>query len=192
MITIRHARKALQAGVDGLILVCAGAGGHGGLLNPFAMVSEVRTFYDGPLVLSGALTKGNHIRAAEVLGADFAYMGTRLIATQEANASLEYKQMILDTAAADLVYTRAFTGVHGNYLRPSIERAGLDPDNIAGAKDRPDLELEDKGDVKAWRDIWGAGQGVGSIQDVPTVAVLVDRLKKEYQSAVGLLPGFGF
>ena len=181
--TIRHARKATAVGVDGLILVCAGAGGHGGLLNPFAFVGEVRQFYDGPIILSGALSRGNHIRAAQIMGADFAYMGTRFIAAQEAAASDAYKQMVLDASAADLVYTPAFTGVHGNYLRASIERAGLDPDNIAGGKDKPDLKVENRTEAKAWKDIWGAGQGVGSIHDVPSVAELVTRLKAEYEAA---------
>jgi nitronate monooxygenase len=182
VINIRHAKKAIAAGVDGLILVCAGAGGHAGLLSPFALVSEVREFYDGPVALAGALTRGNHIRAAQVMGADYAYMGTRFIATQEAHASDAYKQMILDSNAADLVYTPAFTGVHGNYLRASIERAGLDPDNIVGGKDKPDLKLENRTDAKAWKDIWGAGQGVGSIHDVPRVEALVARLKREYDA----------
>ncbi len=184
VISVRHARKAIEAGVDGLILVCAGAGGHGGLISPFALVSEVREFYDGPILLSGALTAGRHIKAALVMGADLAYMGTRFIATQEANATDSYKQMILESSAADLVYTPAFTGVHGNYLRGSILNAGLDPENIVGGKDKPDMTLgAEKAEAKAWKDIWGAGQGVGSIHDLPTVAELVERLTAEYTAA---------
>ncbi len=180
VISIRHARKALSANVDGLILVCAGAGGHGGLLNPFAFVGEVRDFFAGPIVLSGALTSGRHIRAAQWLGADLAYMGTRFIATEEANASIEYKQMLLDSAAADLVYTDAFTGVHGNYLRPSLVRSGLDPDRIPNGKQQPDLSLSELNGAKAWKDIWGAGQGVGSIKSLPSVSRLVAQLSDEY------------
>ncbi len=191
VISVRHARKAIAAGVDGLILVCAGAGGHAGLLSPFALVSEVREFYDGPLVLSGAMSHGNHIRAAQVMGADMAYMGTRFIATQEAAAPDAYKQMILESSAADLVYTPAFTGVSGNYLRPSIVAAGLDPDNIVGGKDKPNLELESRTGAKAWKDIWGAGQGVGSIHDVPNVEELVARLKREYDAQHSLSSGRG-
>ena len=186
VISIRHAQKALAAGVDGLILVTAGAGGHAGLLNPFALVSEMRTFYSGPIVLSGSLTRGNHIRAAEVMGADFGYMGTRLIATQEAHAEPGYKQMIVDSTAADIVYSPAFTGIHGNYLKGSIVASGLDPDNIVGGKSNPDTTFDTKApkaESKAWRDIWGAGQGVGSIHDIPTVAELVGRLKQEYAAA---------
>jgi nitronate monooxygenase len=177
---IRHAKKALAAGVDGLILVAAGAGGHAGTLSPFALVSEVRQFYAGPVVLSGAISRGNHIRAAELMGADFAYMGTRLIATAEAHAAPGYKQMLVDATAEDILYTPAFTGVPGNYLKPSIAAAGLDPDNIAGAKDKADLALDKYHEAKTWKDIWGAGQGVGAITDVPTVADLVARLKREY------------
>ena len=185
VISIRHARKALEAGVDGLILVTSGAGGHAGLINPFALVSELREMYDGPIVLSGSLTRGNHIRAAEVMGADFGYMGTRLIATREAHAQDAYKQMIVDSNAADIVYTPAFTGIHGNYLKGSLTANGIDPDNIVGGKTSPDMNVGADGAKKstAWRDIWGAGQGVGSIHDVPTVAELVGRLKQEYDAA---------
>ncbi len=186
VISIRHAQKAIAAGVDGLILVTAGAGGHAGLINPFALVAEMRELYDGPIILSGSITRGNHIRAAEVMGADFAYMGTRLIATQEAHAEPGYKQMIVDSTAADIVYSPAFTGIHGNYLKGSIVASGLDPDNIVGGKQNPDTTFDTKGakaDSKAWRDIWGAGQGVGSIHDIPTVAELVQRLRQEYDHA---------
>ena len=186
VISIRHAQKAIAAGVDGLILVCAGAGGHAGLLNPFALLAEVRAFYSGPLILSGSLSTGAHILAAQVMGADFAYMGTRFIATEEANAAESYKQMIVESNAADIVYTPAFTGVHGNYLRPSIAAAGMDPDNITGGKTAPDMQLDSYAETakaKAWKDIWGAGQGVGAITDAPSVAALVARLKNEYQTA---------
>ena len=177
--TVRHARKALEAGVDGLILVAAGAGGHAGLLNPFAFVAEVRAFYDGPLVLSGAISQGRHIRAAQVLGADFAYMGTRFIATEEAEAPPAYKQMLVESAAADLVYTSAFSGVPGNFLRSSITAAGIDPESCGTEKLGPDLASVAK--ANAWRDIWSAGQGVGVITDAPSVATLVDRLVAEYE-----------
>ncbi|HEX6959606.1 MAG TPA: nitronate monooxygenase family protein [Ferrovibrio sp.] len=184
VINIRHARKALEAGVDGLILVCAGAGGHAGTLSPFALVSEVRRFFSGPLVLSGAIANGRSILAAQAMGADLAYMGTRFIATQEANAVPEYKQMLVDTAASDIVYSSLFTGVHGNYLKPSIAKAGLDPDNLPEA-DKSKMSFGSGGSSKskAWRDIWGAGQGVGSIDDIPSVADLVARLKREYDAA---------
>jgi nitronate monooxygenase len=175
-----HARKAVEAGVDGLILVAAGAGGHGGTLSPFALIEDVRAFYDGPVVLAGAITRGNHIRAALTMGADLAYIGTRLIATAEAHASEGYKQMLVASSSADIMYTPAFTGIPGNYLRPSIVAAGLDPNALVG-KEKPDLELESR--TKAWRDIWGAGQGLAAITDVPTVAELVARLKQEYEVA---------
>lgn len=182
VINVRHARKALEAGVDGLILVCAGAGGHAGALSPFALVREVREFFAGPIALSGAITDGNAILAAEAIGADFAYIGTRFIATQEANAVEGYKQMIVDTTAADVVYTPYFTGVHGNYLKPSIARAGLDPDNLPAA-DKTKMNFGSNAAPKAWKDIWGAGQGVGSIHDAPPTSELVARLGREYQAA---------
>lgn len=190
VINIRHAKKALEAGVDGLILVCAGAGGHAGTLSPFALVSEIREFFDGPIALSGSITRGNQVLAAQAMGADFAYIGTRFIATQEANAVPEYKQMLVDTAANDIVYSSLFTGVHGNYLKPSIAQAGLDPDNLPEA-DKNTMSFGSGGSSKskAWRDIWGAGQGVGSIHDVPTVADLVARMKREYDAARAELLG---
>jgi nitronate monooxygenase len=181
VISLRHAEKALEAGVDGLILVCAGAGGHAGALSPFALVREVRRFYDGPIALSGAITDGAGILAAEAIGADFAYIGTRFIASREANAAEGYKQMIIDSAAADVVYTPYFTGVHGNYLKPSIVAAGLDPDNLAPV-DKSSMNFG-SGRTKAWKDIWGAGQGVGNIDDAPPVRELVARLGREYQAA---------
>ncbi|NWG30817.1 MAG: nitronate monooxygenase [Rhodocyclaceae bacterium] len=180
---VRHAEKALEAGVDGLILVAAGAGGHGGTSSPFALVAEVRRFYEGPLALAGALTQGRQILAAQALGADFAYLGTRFIATQEANASADYKQAILAARSDDIVYTPYFTGVPGNYLKSSIVRAGLDPERLPSGHG-PKLEFTRATEgAKAWRDIWGAGQGVGAIDDIPSAAVLIARLKDEFQQA---------
>ncbi|AWB20680.1 nitronate monooxygenase [Methylobacterium currus] len=179
--TVRHAEKALEAGVDGLILVCAGAGGHAGTLSPFALVGEVRRFYGGPLILSGAITTGDAILAAQAMGADLAYMGTRFIATQEANAAPAYKEMIVGTTAADVLYTPYFTGVPGNYLKPSVTAAGLDP-NALPEVDKTKMNFG-SGTTKAWRDIWGAGQGVGTIDDAPATAVVIDRLKAEYAAA---------
>lgn len=179
--TVRHAEKALEAGVDGLILVCAGAGGHAGTLSPFALVSEVRRFFKGPLILSGAISTGDAILAAQAMGADLAYMGTRFIATQEANAAPAYKEMIVGTTAADVMYTPYFTGVPGNYLKPSVTAAGLDP-NALPEVDKTKMNFG-SGTTKAWRDIWGAGQGVGTIDDAPATAVVIDRLKAEYAAA---------
>lgn len=179
--TVRHAEKALEAGVDGLILVCAGAGGHAGTLSPFALLNEVRRFFDGPIALAGAITTGAGILAAEAMGADLAYMGTRFIATQEANAVSGYKDMITTSSAADILYSPFFTGVPGNYLSPSIRAAGLDPDALPHA-DKSQMNFGSTR-VKAWRDIWGAGQGVGGISDAPPVAELVARLAQEYGEA---------
>ena len=183
--TLRHAKKAIDAGVDGLILVCHGAGGHAGRLNPFAFVAEVRRFYDGPLVLAGAISKGEQIVAAQALGVDLVYMGTRFIATQEANAQPAYKQMVLDAAAGDIVYTNLFTGVHGNYLRQSIEQAGLDPDALPES-DKTAMRYGSGGSskAKAWRDIWGAGQGVAGIASMHSVAEEVATLCQDYQQAL--------
>ena len=184
VISVAHAKKALECGVDGLILVCAGAGGHAGTLSPFALTAEVREFFDGPIALSGALSNGWHLRAAEVMGADYGYMGTRFLATCEANAPDEQKQMMLASTAADIVYTPYFTGIRGNYMRASIERAGLDPDTLAAPVDPTKQPFDpDKALAKAWRDVWSAGQGVGTIHDVPTVAELVRRLTLEYEEA---------
>lgn len=184
VISVRHAEKAIEAGVDGLILVCAGAGGHAGTLSPFALVSEVRKIYDGPIILSGSITRGEHILAAEAMGADFAYMGTRFIATTEANADEAYKQMIVDSSASDVVYSNLFTGVHGNYLRGSIENAGLDPNALPEA-DKSVMSFGSGGSSKskAWRDIWGAGQGVGGISDISTTAEVIAELKRDYLAA---------
>jgi len=179
---IRHARKALDAGVDGLILVCAGAGGHAGTMNPFALVSEVRQFFDGPIALSGAITSGRHLAAARAMGADLGYAGTRFIASTEANADLAYKQMILESSASDIVYSPLFTGVHGNYLAKSITAAGLDPQNLPTA----DKTLMNFGSnrVKPWKDIWGAGQGVGNIQDIRPAAEIIRQMQDEYRDAI--------
>ena len=179
--TIRHAQKALEAGVDGLILVCAGAGGHAGTLSPFALVGEVRRFFDGPIILSGSIATGQAILATQAMGADLAYIGTRFIATQEANAAQGYKDMIIGTSAADIVYTPYFTGVPGNYLKPSIAAQGLDPDALPDA-DKTKMSFG-SGTAKAWRDIWGSGQGVGLIDDAPPVAQVIARLKAEYLQA---------
>ncbi|MCO5975132.1 NAD(P)H-dependent flavin oxidoreductase [Ideonella oryzae] len=184
VISIRHAEKAIEAGVDGLILVCAGAGGHAGTLSPFALLPEIRRIFQGPIALAGAIANGQSILAAQAMGADFAYMGTRFIATQEANAVDAYKQMLVDTRAEDIVYSSLFTGVPGNYLKPSIAAAGMDPDMLPSAdKSKMDFGSGGNSAAKAWRDIWGAGQGVGSIDSVPSVAELVDQLKAEYREA---------
>ena len=183
VINIRHAEKALEAGVDGLILVCAGAGGHAGMLSPFALVREMRRFFKGPIALSGSITDGAGILAAEAIGADFAYIGTRFIACREANAPDAYKQMIQQSKAADILYTPFFTGVHGNYLKPSIVAAGLDPDNLP-VVDKTKMNFgTDRDKPKAWKEIWGAGQGVGNIDDAPPVRELVERLHREYEEA---------
>lgn len=189
VISVRHAEKALEQGVDGLILVCAGAGGHAGTLSPFALLSEVRRFWDGPIVLSGAIANGRSIVAAQALGADLAYMGTRFIATQESKAPDSYKRMLLDAKAKDIVYTPYFSGVYGSYLRESVTAAGFDPDRlpaeprtkIGGAVAEKD---RDGKEIKAWRDVWSAGQGVGAIDDIPTVAECVARLDREYAAAL--------
>jgi nitronate monooxygenase len=184
VISIRHANKALEAGVDGLILVAAGAGGHAGALSPFALVGEVRKFFNGPIALSGSIATGDAILAAQAMGADLAYIGSRWLATKESNVDDAYRQAILESAAADVIYTNLFTGVHGNYLKKSIVAAGLDPENLPTA-DKSTMNFGSGGGAKAkaWRDIWGAGQGVGLMEDVPDVATLVERLKAEYAAA---------
>jgi len=184
VISIRHAKKALEAGVDGLILVAAGAGGHAGALSPFALVGEVRKFFSGPIALSGSIATGDAILAAQAMGADLAYIGSRWLATKESNVDDAYRQAIVESTAADVVYTNLFTGVHGNYLKKSIVTAGLDPDNLPQA-DKSVMNFASGGGskAKAWRDIWGAGQGVGLMDDVPTVAEVVERLSREYAAA---------
>ncbi len=184
VINVKHARKAAEQGVDGLILVCAGAGGHAGTLSPFALVREVKQCVKGTILLSGAISDGWGIASALALGADLAYMGTRFIATEEANADAAYKQALTECVAEDTVYTNLFTGVHGNYLGPSIAAAGLDPNNLPVA-DKTKMNFGSGGNTKAkaWRDIWGSGQGIGQITDVPPVAELVRRLKGEFAEA---------
>lgn len=184
VINVRHAKKAAEEGVDGLILVCAGAGGHAGTLSPFALVPEVRAWFKGTILLSGSIADGRSIFAAEALGADLAYIGTRFIATEEANAVDGYKQAIIDSAADDIVYSNLFTGVHGNYLAPSISAAGLDPANLPQS-DKSKMNFGSGGnmDKKAWKDIWGAGQGVGQVKTSPSVAELVGELKAQYDAA---------
>ncbi len=179
-----HAKRALQAGVDGLILVCSGAGGHAGRLSPFALVPEVRQFYDGCLLLSGSIANGASVLAAQAVGADLAYIGTRFTASKEANATDGNKQCIIDSSGEEIVYTNLFTGVHGNYLKRSIAASGLDPDDLPVA-DKSKMNFGSGGNtkVKAWRDIWGAGQGVGQIFDAPPAAEIVARLKAEYEAA---------
>ena len=179
---IRWARKAAATGLDGLILVCGGAGGHAGLMIPFAFLPQVRDFYDGTLILAGAISDGRAIRAAELLGADLVYIGTRFVATAEANASERYKTMLIRSEAADLIYTDVFSGIPANMLRPSIRQHGLDPDNLP-PKNTLDISKELNPDLKAWRDIWSAGQGVGSIHDAPAVADLVATLEADYERA---------
>ncbi|MFL9923835.1 nitronate monooxygenase family protein [Herbaspirillum lusitanum] len=184
VISIRHAQKALEAGVDGLILVAAGAGGHAGPLSPFALVGEIRRMFKGPIALSGAIATGDAVLAAQAMGADFAYIGSRWLATKESNVDEAYRQAIVEASAADIVYTNLFTGVHGNYLKKSIVNAGMDPDNLPEA-DKSAMNFGSGGGskAKAWRDIWGAGQGVGLMNDVPGVADMVDRLEAEYLAA---------
>jgi nitronate monooxygenase len=184
VINVRHAKKAAEQGVDGLILVCAGAGGHAGALSPFALLREVKEWFDGTVILSGSIGDGYSVASSLALGADFAYMGTRFIATKEANADQGYKQMLIDSAADDIVYSSLFTGVSGNYLKPSIKNAGLDPENLPDA-DKSTMNFGSGGntDAKAWKDIWGSGQGIGGIKDDPSVEDLVTRLKEEYNQA---------
>ena len=170
VINVRHAKKAAEQGVDGLILVCAGAGGHAGTHSPFALVREVKEWFDGTILLSGSISDGHSIASSLALGADLAYIGTRFIATKEANADQGYKDMLIESSASDIVYSSLFTGVNGNYLKPSIEKAGLDPDNLPGA-DKSKMNFGSGGNTKskAWKDIWGSGQGIGSIKSDPTV-----------------------
>ena len=180
----RFAKKAVAKGADGLIAVASGAGGHAGPLSPFALVQEIREWFDGPLLLSGSIATGDAILAAQAMGADLAYVGSAFIATAEANAEQAYKQAIVDYAANDIVNSSLFTGVHGNYLRPSIEAAGLDPDKLPeGDVNSMDFGSGGKMDAKAWKDIWGCGQGIGAVKAIVPAAELVERFKREYQAA---------
>ena len=185
VISVKHARKAAEQGVDGLILVCAGAGGHAGTLSPFALVREVREFFEGTIILSGSISSGSAVASSLALGADLAYMGTRFIATEEANAEQDYKDMLIESVADDIIYSSLFTGVHGNYLKGSVVNAGLNPNDLPEA-DKSSMNFGSGGntDAKAWKDIWGSGQGIGSIKDSPTVQTLVDQLTEEYKDAV--------
>ncbi|MBB3315174.1 MULTISPECIES: nitronate monooxygenase family protein [unclassified Rhizobium] len=183
VINNRHANSAIRKGADGLIAVAAGAGGHAGTLSPFALVQEIREWFDGPLLLAGAIANGGAILAAQAMGADMAYIGTPFIATEEARASEAYKQAIVDGMANDIVYSNYFTGVHGNYLKPSVRSVGLDPDNLPAA-DPSKMDFEQAvGGAKAWKDIWGSGQGIGAIKAIEPVGKLVDRLESEYTAA---------
>lgn len=182
IIHIVHARKAIEKGADGLIAVAAGAGGHAGTLSPFALIQEIRAWFDGPVALSGAIANGGAVLAARAMGADFAYVGSAFIATREANAAEGYKQMIVNAQAADIVYTNLFSGVHGNYLKPSIAAAGLDPENLP-VSDPSKMNFGTERPAKAWKDIWGCGQGIGAVREVAPAAALVDRLAAEYAAA---------
>jgi nitronate monooxygenase len=182
VINVGFAHKAIEKGADGLIAVAAGAGGHAGTWSPFALVQEIRAWFDGPLALSGAIANGRAVLAARALGADFGYVGSAFIATREAHASDDYKQSIVASGAQDVIYTNLFTGVHGNYLRSSIERAGLDPEDLPQSDPSKMNFAAEK--TKAWRDIWGSGQGIGAIDRVPSAAELVERLTREYDAAL--------
>ena len=184
VINNKFAHKAIAKGADGLIPVAAGAGGHAGELSPFALIQEIREWFDGPIALSGSIATGDAVLAAQAMGADFGYIGSALIATDEANAADGYKQAIVDYSADDIVYTNLFTGVHGNYLRPSIEEAGLDPDNLPQS-DPSQMNFGSGGnsDAKAWKDIWGCGQGIGAIKSRGPMSAFVDQLALEYDAA---------
>lgn len=185
IISLRHTRKAIEQGVDGIIAVCAGAGGHAGPLNPFALVGEIRKEFDGILILSGCISRGDDVLAARAMGADLAYSGTRFIATREARALPGYKEMIVDSAAGDIVHSSLFTGIHGNYLGGSIVNAGMDPNNLPdGSKDDMDFSKGSDLQAKAWKDIWGAGQGVGNIDDILPARDVVLRMEQEYRGAL--------
>jgi nitronate monooxygenase len=184
IINDRFARKAVEKGADGVIAVAAGAGGHAGRLSPFALIQEIREWFDGPLALSGAIATGRGVLAARAMGADLAYIGSPFIATDEANAPGDYKQGIVEGRADDIIYSSLFTGVHGNYLRQSIERAGLDPANLPeGDIKTMDFGTGDGSKAKAWRDIWGSGQGIGAVREVQPAADYVARLSAEYERA---------
>jgi nitronate monooxygenase len=183
IINDKFARKAIEKGADGLIAVAAGAGGHAGTLSPFALIEEIREWFDGPLLLSGAISTGRSILAAQAMGADMGYAGSAFIATAEARASDGYKQAIADGDSTDIVYTNLFTGVHGNYLRPSIEAAGMDPDNLPVSDPTKMNFGSDREKPKAWKEIWGCGQGIGAIDSVVTAGEMIERLKREYADA---------
>lgn len=180
----RFARKAIEKGADGLVAVCAGAGGHAGALSPFALVQEIRRWFDGPLALSGAIATGGSIAAARAMGVDLAYIGSAFIATEEARASDTYKQMVIASSAEDIIYTNLFTGVHGNYLKPSIAAAGLDPEAL-GTSDPSKMDFAASMEGrKAWRDIWGSGQGIGAVDAVLPAAQLIEKLGREYRQTL--------
>jgi nitronate monooxygenase len=181
IINNKHARKAIEKGADGLIAVAAGAGGHAGVKSPFALIQEIRQWFDGPVALSGAISTGDAVLAAQAMGADFGYIGSAFIATEEARASLEYKQSIVDSNSDDIVYSNLFTGVHGNYLAPSIRNAGMDPENLP-VSDPSKMDFGGE-KTKAWKDIWGCGQGIGAINKIQTTAEYVAQLKREYEAA---------
>ncbi len=183
IINNRFAKKAIEKGADGLIAVASGAGGHAGTQSPFALIQEIREWFDGPLLLSGSIANGGAVLAAQAMGADMAYIGSAFIATREANAVEGYKQMIVESAADDILYTNLFTGVHGNYLKPSIIRAGLDPDNLPVSDPSKMNFGSDREKPKAWKEIWGCGQGIGAVKAIGTAGELVDRLKREYDDA---------
>lgn len=183
IINNRHANSAIRKGADGLIAVATGAGGHAGTLSPFALVQEIREWFDGPLLLSGAIANGRSILAAQAMGADLAYIGSPFIATDEARASLEYKEMITQSNASDIVYSNYFTGIHGNYLKGSVIKAGMDPNNLPDADpSKMDFEAATTG-AKAWKDIWGSGQGIGAVKSIVPTSQLVERLANEYDAA---------
>ena len=182
IINNKFARKAIEKGADGLIAVAAGAGGHAGVKSPFALIQEIRQWFDGPVALSGSIASGGAVLAAQAMGADFAYIGSAFIATEEARASDAYKQAIVNGSSDDIVYSSLFTGVHGNYLAPSIRAAGMDPDNLPEG-DVKTMDFGGEGAKKAWKDIWGCGQGIGAIDAVTTTAELVARLRREYNDA---------
>jgi nitronate monooxygenase len=188
VINLRHAEKAAAQGVDGIIAVCAGAGGHAGVLSPFALVKQIRGVYPGTIILSGAMSTGADVLAAQALGADLAYLGTRFIATDEANATPDYKTMLIEASAEDIVYTSLFSGVSGNYLRASVAKTGLNPDQLPAAdKTKMNFGTEGNAELKAWRDIWSAGQSVSGIHEIQPVQALVDRMAGEYEAVLSRL-----
>ena len=190
IINNKHARKAIEKGADGLIAVAAGAGGHAGVKSPFALIQEIRQWFDGPVALSGAISTGGAVLAAQAMGADFGYIGSAFIATEEARASLEYKQSIVDSNSDDIVYSNLFTGVHGNYLAPSIRNAGMDPENLP-VSDASKMDFGGE-KTKAWKDIWGCGQGIGAVNKIQTTAEFVAQLKREYAQARERLQGLKY